>query len=267
MTATSTRPVALVTGASGGIGADLAAQCAAGGHDLVLVARGGGAMEALGAQLTSRFGVQCTALALDLTAAESVPALASALDECGISVDVLINNAGFGLLGPFVATDADAELRMIQLNVTALTQLTKLLLPAMVRRGRGRVMNVASTAAFQPGPLMAVYYASKAYVLSFSEALSEELAGTGVTVTCLCPGPTRTGFQAAADMAGSRLFASPTVMASEEVARVGYAGMMAGRRVVVPGVMNKIGTQAVRFAPRALAARIAKTLNGGRLEA
>ena len=264
MLPTVQRPVALVTGASGGIGADLARLCASGGHDVVLVARGLDAMAALAATLERTHGVRCTVLGVDLTEADAVPTLVADLAERGIEVDVLVNNAGFALFGPFVETSAATELSMLQLNVVALTHLTKLLLPGMVRRGRGRVLTVASTAAFLPGPLMAVYYASKAYVLSLSEALAEEVAGTGVTVTCLCPGATHTGFAVTANMADSRLFNGPGVMDSAAVAKAGYDGMMAGRRLVIPGLANKLGMQSLRFAPRALAARLAKAVNAAR---
>ena len=153
---------------------------------------------------------------------------------------------------------------MLQVNVVALTMLTRFLLPGMIERRRGRVLNVASTAAFQPGPLMAVYYASKAYVLSLSLALTEETAGTGVSVTCLCPGPTRTGFQERAQMGKARLFGMTSVMSPADVARAGYDAMMAGRALVVPGVANKIGAQSVRFVPRRVAAKIAGALNADR---
>jgi short-subunit dehydrogenase len=153
---------------------------------------------------------------------------------------------------------------MIQVNIAALTMLTKLLLPPMLQRRRGRIMNVASTAAFQPGPLMAVYYASKAYVLSFSEALSNETAGTGVTVTCLCPGPTSTGFQERAQMQESRLLSALRVAPAAEVARAGFAGMMAGQAIVVPGLVNKVGVQAVRVTPRAIVRRLIRSMNDKR---
>jgi short-subunit dehydrogenase len=258
------RSVAVVTGASGGIGADLARLCAAGGRDVVLVARSVDRMTALAAELERKHGVTCTVLGVDLSEPDAAPTLAADLAERGIEVDVLINNAGYAMSGRFVETSPSIELAMIQLNVVALTRLTKLLLPGMVRRGRGRVLNVASTAAFLPGPLMAVYYATKAYVLSLSEALAEEVAGTGVTVTCLCPGATRTGFAAVAGMGDSKLFNGPGVMDSATVARVGYDAMIAGRRLVIPGIANKIGMQSLRFAPRALAAKIARAVNGAR---
>ena len=208
----------------------------------------------------------CRALAVrcDVTDREQVGAAVSrTVEELG-AVDILINNAGFGTYGLFAATSADEEARLIQVNVMALTMLTKLLLPPMLQRRHGRIMNVASTAAFQPGPLMAVYYASKAYVLSFSEALSNETAGTGVTVTCLCPGPTRTGFQERAQMQESRLLSTLAVASAADVARAGFDGMMAGQAIVVPGTVNKIGVQALRVTPRAIVRRLIRSINDQR---
>jgi len=251
------RPVALVTGASSGIGRDLAALFAQGGHDLVLVARDAGALDQVGAELAHGHGARATIIAADLADPAAPERVAAAI----ASVDVLVNNAGYGLYGRFAETDVATELRMIQLNVSAVTHLTKLFLPAMLARGAGRILNVASTAAFVPGPLMSVYYATKAYVLSFSEALAEEVTGTGVTVTCLCPGATRTRFQARAKMDESRLFRGPTIMSSEAVARAGYEGTMRGERLVIPGAVNKALVQSLRAAPRRLVTRIARALN------
>src|ERR1051326_158513 len=177
---------------------------------------------------------------------------------------VLVNNAGFGVTGPFVETDLANELEMIQVNIVALTELTKLLLGPMVARRRGRVLNVAATAAFQPGPLMAVYYATKAYVLSFSEAIADELRDSGVTVTALCPGPTETGFAAVADMTASRLFNVAKPMSSADVARAGYEGMKRGRRIVIPGVKNKLLTQSIRVSPRRMVTTIVRKLQESR---
>ena len=177
-----------------------------------------------------------------------------------MKVDVLVNDAGFGVYGPFSQTDGAKELEMIQVNISALTHLTKLFLPAMLERRCGRILNVASTAAFQPGPLMAVYYASKAYVLSFSEALANELAGTGVTVTALCPGPTDTEFQKQAGLEKTRLFSNPFVRDARSVARAGYEGMLSGKRIVIPGVANRLLAQSVRFAPRRFVTAIARSL-------
>lgn len=254
---------ALVTGASGGIGLELAKLAAADGHDVVLVARDAARLAAAGEEIARAHGVRHHAVAADLMDPAAPEAVFRAVREAGIEVEVLVNNAGFGLFGPFVQSGAEAatelsrELGMLQINVVALTHLSKLFLPAMVARGRGGVLNVASTAAFQPGPLMAVYYASKAYVLSFSEALAVELKGTGVTVSTLCPGPTRTEFQKAAAMEDSRLFNAPHVMTAEEVARTGWRAFRGGKPMVVPGVVNKVLAQGTRFLPRSLAARMA----------
>jgi len=197
---------ALVTGASSGIGLELARLFAAGGYGLVLVARSGGKLEELANELRNRHGVDVRVMAIDLARPESSEELVRELEQAGVAVDVLVNNAGFATFGPFAETHLRAELEELQLNVVTLTHLTKKLLPGMLARRRGGVLNVASTAAFQPGPLMAVYYASKAYVLSFTEALAEELRGTGVTISALCPGPTVTGFQKRAAMEDSGLF-------------------------------------------------------------
>src|SRR5438128_1555599 len=202
---------ALITGASSGIGLELAKLFARDEHDVVLVARRADKLKQLAAQLGSAHNIRATVIPADLADPAAPEEIFRALRAADVELDVLVNNAGFGVTGPFLATDAAAELRMIQVNVTALTHLTKLFLPGMLGRGAGRVLNVASTAGFQPGPLMAVYYATKAYVISFSDALAEELRGTGVTVTCLCPGPTKTGFQEAAHMDGVRIFKLPLV--------------------------------------------------------
>ncbi|MEW6277731.1 MAG: SDR family oxidoreductase [Candidatus Eremiobacterota bacterium] len=240
---------ALITGASGGIGLELARCCAADGCRLVLVARSRDRLERLAAELKQQHGTESVVLEADLARPDAPARVA---EQAG-SVDVLINNAGVGSYGPFLEQDLQRTLDMLQLNVTSLTELTRRVAPGMVTSGWGRVMNVASTAAFQPGPLMAVYYASKAYVLSFSEALANELQGTGVTVTALCPGPTESGFQASASMQESRLLTLFKMPSSAEVARSGYAAMKRGKRVHITGVMNWLMAQSVRFTPRDLA--------------
>lgn len=259
------RRTALVTGASGGIGAELARLFARDGWDVVLVARSRDGLEKVGRELAQAYGAGCHVVPADLADPASPQAVYDAVQGLGLQVDALVNNAGFGLMGSFVdtgggepATELRRELEMLQVNVVALTHLSKLFLPAMVQRRRGYLLNVASTAAFQPGPLMAVYYASKAYVLSFSEALSVELAGTGVTATALCPGPTRTEFQAAAKMEDSRLFRLGHVMTAAEVAETGYNAMRAGKSSVVTGVANRVMAAGTRFIPRRVAARMAK---------
>jgi short-subunit dehydrogenase len=251
---------ALITGASGGIGEELARLLAAARIDVILVARSADKLSALAADLVRTHGVQAHVLVQDLAAPAAAESIGRELSGRGLTVDILINNAGFATYGPFAETSADEEAQLIQVNITALTMLTKRLLPAMLARRKGRIMNVASTAAFQPGPLMAVYYASKAYVLSFSEALANETSGSGVTVTCLCPGPTRTGFQDRAQMRESKLFSTLSVAPAADVARAGYQGMMAGRALVVPGVTNKIGIQLLRIAPRALVRRTIRSI-------
>jgi uncharacterized protein len=245
------RPVALVTGASSGIGRELARVLAREGHDLVLVARREPELQALAAELTSRFGADSTVVAADLSVADGALQVYDAVTAAGLSVEVLVNNAGFGGHGRFAETSAADEQRMLAVNVVALTELTKLFLPEMAERHRGRILNVASTAAFQPGPFMAVYYASKAYVLSFTEALGEELAGTGVTATALCPGVVPSGFQDAAGLsADAPMSKSPGAKSPEFVAQAGYDAMMSGKRIVIPGALNKFGVQSLRIAPR-----------------
>jgi short-subunit dehydrogenase len=244
---------ALITGASSGIGLELARICAANHHDVILVARQEGKLRALASELHAA-GVRADVVAVDLGKPGSAGTLADEVDRLGLSVDMLVNNAGFGLFGKFVETPLATEQEMIQLNIVTLTELTKRCLPAMVACRQGRILNVASTAAFLPGPLMAVYYATKAYVLSFSEAIANELEGTGVTVTVLCPGPTASGFQAAASLERSRLM--DTAMAtSRSVAEAGYEAMMAGQVVCIPGLLNKLTAAGPRFMPRGVMRR------------
>ncbi|MBI4360258.1 SDR family oxidoreductase [Candidatus Micrarchaeota archaeon] len=252
------RQTALITGASSGIGLELAKVFAGHGYALVLVARSKDALERAAAFLRSEFDVAVFVVALDLSDSSAPKRLFDVLKKKRIAVDVLVNNAGFGLHGEFVDTDLKTELSMIQVNVSALTALCKWFVGPMAQKGRGRILNVASTAAFQPGPFMAVYYASKAYVLSFSEALSEELRGTGVTVTALCPGPTRTQFQRQARLGTNRLFSGPLVMDASDVARIGFKALMRGKPVVVTGFLNKLFSEAVRFTPRRVVRRLVR---------
>lgn len=260
LTQSSSRQTALITGASSGIGLDFTWLLAEAGHDVVLVARGEEKLQALAKEVEAKHGVRAVALASDLADPAAPSRLVEALKARGLKVDVLVNNAGFGGYGAFAEADAEEQQRMIQVNVMALTALTRLLLPDMVARKAGRILNVASTAAFQPGPLMAVYYATKAYVLSFSEALGNELEGTGVTVTCLCPGPTKTGFQGRAKMEESKLVKGKEMMDSRTVARVGMEALMRGQAVVIPGFMNKMLANSVRFLPRSTATRIVRNI-------
>lgn len=243
------RPTALVTGASSGIGLDLSRELAKHSHDVVLVARTAAKLQEIAGEL-QKPGVNAHVIASDLSRPGAAEDIVSELKRRNIEIDLLVNNAGYGLTGPFAGNDLQRELAMIQVNIVALTHLTKLLLRPMVARRRGRILNVASTAAFQPGPLMAVYYATKAYVLSFSEAIADELRNSGVTVTTLCPGPTQTGFAEVAKMTESRLFTMMRPMSSEEVARAGYRGMMSGKRLVIPGAKNKMLVQSLRVSPR-----------------
>jgi short-subunit dehydrogenase len=226
----------------------------------VVTARSADRLAELAQELASAHGVAAVALACDLSVAQGAAQLTTELANRQLEIDALVNNAGYATYGPFSETSLAEELGEIGLNVVALTELSKRLLPGMLARGRGYILNVASTAAFQPGPLMAVYYATKAYVLSFSEALAEELRATPVTVTALCPGPTASGFQRRAMMEDSRLFAGRALMTSAEVARVAYAGMLAGRRVVIPGLSNKVLAQSVRFTPRRLVSVIVRRM-------
>lgn len=251
------RRTALVTGASGGIGAELARVMAADGWDLVLAARGEDKLRELADELARAHDTTALVLAADLERPDAPAELAAELARRGVEIEALVNNAGFGALAPFVEMPLETALSMLAVNVTALTQLTRLFLPAMVARRRGYVLNVASTAAFQPGPWMAVYYASKAYVLSFSEAIGHELRKTGVRVTALCPGATATGFASTAGSGHSRLFQMARPASAPDVARFGYRAMLRGRRVAISGLRNKILAQGVRISPRRLVTAIA----------
>jgi uncharacterized protein len=249
----------LITGASSGIGLELARLFAADRSDLILVARSEGKLKDLARELESSRGIRCLVMPADLADPKAPESLSERLRAADIVVDVLVNNAGFGAIGPVASLDVARQLEMIQVNVSALTHLTRLLVPAMIERRKGGVLNVASTAAFQPGPNMAVYYATKAFVLSFSEALAEEVAGSGVRVTCLCPGPTKTGFVEAAGMKGVRLFRLGA-MDAPAVARVGHAAYRKGRVVAVAGFANKLLPQIERTTPRFLVRKISKLL-------
>jgi len=258
----SKRETVLITGASGGIGEAFARIFAAKGHDLVLTARSEETLRRLAAQLSEQYRVCAEFVSADLSIPAGVDQLIAFLRTKSLQVDVLVNNAGFGAFGAFADGDLHEQLAQIQINVFTLTHLTRELLPAMVRRGHGKILNVASTAAFQPGPLMAVYYATKAYVLSFSEALWNELQGSGVTVTCLCPGPTRTGFMARARMGNPEVLAKSAVMMdADEVARRGFEGLQKGRRLVIPGLLNKVLAHSTRLGSRGLSARVVRRLN------
>jgi short-subunit dehydrogenase len=251
------RPLALVTGASSGIGANLARELAGDGHDLVLSARRVEPMRVLADELKT-VGANCTIIAADLSKSGAAATLVRDIETQGLAVDVLINAAGLGANGRFDASDALRITEMLQVNVVALTELTRMLLPPMMARRKGQVLLMASTAGFQPGPQMAVYCASKAYVLNFGEAIAYELKDSGVTVTTLCPGATDTEFARVADAGGAALFKGLLpVMSASDVARIGYRGLKAGRGVVITGLVNKIMATSSRLSPTPLSLRIA----------
>jgi len=255
----------LVTGASSGIGLELAKCFAADGCRLVLVARKGNLLEALATELRKAHKIQVQVITADLAHPESPTRLLAHLQSAGLKVDVLVNNAGFGAQGKFVELPLARQLEMLQLNMTTLTHLTGLLLPGMVERRRGGILNVASTAAFQPGPGMAVYYATKAYVLSFSEALAEELAGRGVSVTAVCPGPTATNFGTAANMKTLGLVKKVS-MSAGTVAVMGHRAYRSGRVAAITGWRNQIPAFLIRLLPRAAVRKITKRFNNVRYD-
>jgi hypothetical protein len=252
---------AVITGASAGIGRDLAELFARDGHHLILVARSQQKLEEIAAILRKQHNINVEVLVQDLSLPGAADEIINRLQSR--SIDYLVNNAGFGTHGPFAESDVKAQLDMLQVNIVALTHLTRLVLPDMLKRGAGRIMNLASVAAFLPGPLMAVYYATKAYVLSFSEAISNEVAGSGVTVTAVCPGPTKTEFQARAGMSQSPLF-NRHVMDSMTASRIGYNAMMCGKRSVVTGFSNKISALGASLLPRRATAALARRINDNR---
>jgi uncharacterized protein len=248
----------LITGASSGIGLHFSHKFAGSGHDVILVARSEEKLRTLSKEIESKYGVNSYVIPSDLSKPGASEALYEEVKAKGIQVDILINNAGFGLFGEFEQTVLSKELDMIQVNITALTELSKYFGKEMVNQKRGQILNVASTAAFQPGPLMAVYYATKAYVLSFSEALANEWGPHGVKVTALCPGATKTGFSDAADLQSSKLFQSG-VMSVEEVVEEGYNQMMTkNKTVIIPGLKNRMLTQSIRFMPRKMVTNIVR---------
>jgi short-subunit dehydrogenase len=251
---------ALVTGASAGIGVDLAECFASEGYNVILAARTESALRAVADRLAKAYGIAATPIAADLGAIGGGRRLAEEITRQGLSVDVLVNNAGYGLAGAFNGSDAAGQLGMIDLNDRALVELTHIYWPSMMARKRGGVLNVASTAAFQPGPLMAIYYASKAFVLSFSEALWEEARGTGVNVSCLCPGPTVSKFRERAGTGKTRLSRAGTPMSSMSVARMGYDAWQNNTRVVVTGLRNRVIASLVPFLPRTTLLRIVRNL-------
>jgi short-subunit dehydrogenase len=259
-TRTGEGQTALVTGASAGIGVDLAECFARDGYNLILTARTESALRDVANRLASTYAIVATPIAADLGEIGGGQRLADTIRQKGLSVDVVVNNAGYGHAGAFNESDAALQLGMIDLNDRALVELTHIYWPTMLANRRGGVLNVASTAAFQPGPLMAIYYASKAFVLSFSEALWEEARGTGVKVSCLCPGPTVSKFRERAGTGKTKLSRAGTPMPSMVVAQMGYDGWQANRRVVVTGTRNRVVATLVRFLPRATVLRMVRTL-------
>lgn len=250
---------ALVTGASSGIGKALAYHFAQDGYQLVLAARGEAKMQALADELEKQFKVVVTVIGADLETNDGAAQLHANIKARGITLSALVNNAGFGTFGKFKDSALASDLAMMQLNMNTVVVLTKLFLPDLLAT-RGKILNTASTAAFQPGPYMAVYYATKSFVLSFSEAIASELEDTGVTVTALCPGPTASGFQDKADLGSSALVKGKKLPTSEEVAALGYRAMQRGQRVYIPGFVNWAMAQSIRITPRNLATKLVKAL-------
>lgn len=251
---------ALITGASNGIGLELAKIHASKGGDLVLVARNKSKLDELKHELETKFNIKVYTIGKDLSAANAAKEVYDETSKQQIKIDYLINNAGFGDFGFFTETDWNKELQMINLNITTLTQFTKLYLQDMLKRKSGKIMNVASTAAFQSGPTMAVYYATKAYVLSFSEAVDNEVRDQGISITALCPGATESGFQAAASMEESNLVKGRKLPGSKEVAEYGYAAMLKGKTVAIHGFMNWIMANSVRFIPRSIVVKVTRKI-------
>lgn len=249
---------AVITGASTGIGRELAHLCARDGYDLLLIARSQSKLESVTAEIRRATGRTVLIVPKDLSRLNAPREVFEETARSGLVVDLLINNAGFGLLGRFWELDRQEQTEMIQLNVSALTELSRLFLPGFIQQRRGRILNVASTAAFQPGPLMSVYYATKSYVVSFSAAIHNEARDYGVTVTCLCPGPTQTEFQQRAGTSGTKLFESRKPMDAATVARIGFNAMKAGKPLVIAGRLNALMAFLTRFAPIGLTASMAR---------
>jgi short-subunit dehydrogenase len=250
----------LITGASSGIGLHLAHEFARHLHPLVLVAPVESELQAIGQDITGKFGVPVRVIAKDLERGESAQEIYDELQREGVTVDILVNNAGHGFNAKYWEIPIEKDLSMLRLNVEAVLRLTKLFLPPMLERGYGRILNTASVAGFEPGPLLAVYHATKAFVLSLSEALAEELEGTGVQLTALCPGPTDTDFMPKANMVDTAAFQKAKVMAPQDVAEIGYRGLMDGERVVVAGGSNKALVFLRRLLPISMQAKMHEKL-------
>lgn len=248
------RETVLITGGTKGIGLELANQFARNRYDLVLVARNQTDLQAIAQSLTRDYGCSVVSFALDLTGRDAALDLAGQIEEKGLSIDVLVNNAGIGDYGPFGEAKLERQLDMLQLNIMQLTALTRLFLPGMIERGRGRILNVASVVAFfSAGPSWISYVASKHYVLAFTRGFASELSGSGVTATALCPGPTETNFVAQSGVSGVRVYRWIPKVSAAAVARIGYSAMMKGRTVVVPGLINKVFAFLGELQPRIIA--------------
>lgn len=254
------KQTALITGAANGIGYELAYIFAQNDYNLVLIDRIETKLQRVALYFQEQFSVSVKTIVKDLSKITSPEEIFLELQEENIQVDVLVNNAGFGTYGFFHETNLTDELEMLQVNLVCTTHLTKLFLKNMVKQGQGKILNVSSAAAFQPGPLMAVYFATKAYILSFSEALANELENTGVTVTVLCPGTTQSAFHERTGMADSQLLKSKRMMNAATVANIGYRGLMEGKTIVIPGIINKIMAKSVRFIPRNLVTKIVRKM-------
>lgn len=255
------RKTAVITGASSGIGMELAPMLAAFGYDLILTARRVERLQKVADDLHKMYGITASVVGMDMAQPFAAEALWKAIAAIEPDIDLLVNNAGVGLAGDFAEEAPEAIERMLQLNIAGMTLLTRHVLPGMIARKHGRILNVASLAGFQPGgPGMAAYYASKSYVLSFSRGIRRELRGTGVSVTVLCPGPTRTEFEATAGAQETRLFHWSKPMEARAVALAGYRGMMRGSAVVVPGIMNKFLALSPKFSPSAVVLEINRYL-------
>jgi len=254
------KKTALITGAANGIGYELANLFALNNYNLVLVDIMAQKLTDVADKIQQKFDIFVKYIVKDLSIKTAPEEIFTELQQESIQVDVLVNNAGFGIYGLFNETNLNTELEMLQVNLVSLTHLTKLFLKNMVKQGEGKILNLSSAAAFQPGPFMAVYFATKAYILSFSQALSSELEGTGVTVTVLCPGPTESAFHERTGVAGAKQVESNNMMDAGTVAKIGYRALMEGKTVAIPGLKNKILAEMVRFTPRNLVTKIVKNM-------
>ncbi len=251
----------LITGASAGIGKELSHTFAQNGYNLILVARTRSKLEELARSLESQFGIKTQVIIKDLSDPLAAKQIFESVRDDALCVDILVNNAGVGVGGNFIDSSDNDEMNLMQINITALTMMCKYFAEAMVQQGGGKIVNIASTAAFQPGPYMSTYYASKAYVLSFSEALSVELNSKNISVTTICPGVTQTDFFATANIIGTNLAQSPLMMSAKQVAEITFNACVKGRGIVIPGLINKLMAFMVRLTPRSIITRITGSLN------